>query len=93
LGNGSVWDLDTSSDREESCLHNADGTNMHIDTLHRRSLEILSTFGRHGRNAGEFHWVHNVATDSDGNLYTAEVDTGKRIQKFVRYGSRSCKDR
>jgi hypothetical protein len=93
LGSGVVWDLDTSSDRDESCLHNADGTNMHIDTLHRRSLEILSTFGRHGRNAGDFHWVHNIATDSDGNLYTAEVDTGKRAQKFVRHGSRGCRDK
>jgi len=24
-----------------------------------------------------------MASDSDGNLYTDEVDTGKRIQKFV----------
>jgi len=27
--------------------------------------------------------VHQMASDSDGNLYTGEVDTGKRIQKFV----------
>jgi len=93
LGSGSVWDLDTSSDRDESCLYNADGTNMHVDTLNRRSLEILATFGRHGRNAGDFHWVHNLATDSDGNLYTAEVDTGKRVQKFLRYASRGCRNR
>ena len=26
--------------------------------------------------------MHNLATDSEGNLYTAEVDTGKRAQKF-----------
>lgn len=91
LGNGSVWDLDTSSDRRQSCLHNVDGTNQYADTLHRTSLELLSTFSRHGRHAGEFHWVHNVATDSDGNMYTAEVDTGKRAQKFLRYGSRGCR--
>lgn len=82
LSNGSVWDLDTSADRHQSCLHNADGTNQHVDTLHRRSLKIISSFGRNGRYAGQFHWVHNVATDSDGNIYTAEVDTGKRAQKF-----------
>jgi NHL repeat len=92
LGPGSVWDLDTSSDRRQSCLHNVDGTNQHADILHRRSLEILATWGRSGRNAGEFHWVHNVATDSEGNLYTAEVDTGKRAQKFVRYGPEGCRD-
>ena len=28
--------------------------------------------------------MHNLATDSDGNIYTAEVDTGKRAQKFER---------
>jgi len=32
--------------------------------------------------AGQFHWVQNMATDSKGNMYTAEVDTGKRVQKF-----------
>jgi hypothetical protein len=84
LGPGSVWDLDTSADRRESCLHNADGSNQVVDTLDRRLLEIVSSFGHNGRSAGQFHWVHNVATDSDGNIYTAEVDTGKRAQKFDR---------
>jgi hypothetical protein len=28
--------------------------------------------------------------DSKGNIYTAEVDTGKRIQRFLRYGSDMC---
>jgi hypothetical protein len=84
LGSGSVWDLDTSADRHQSCLHNPDGSNQQVDTLSRRTLEVLSSFGRNGRNAGQFHWVHNVATDSYGNIYTAEVDTGKRAQKFDR---------
>lgn len=88
LGNGSVWDLDTSADRRQSCLHNPDGTTQQIDTLSRRSLNVLASFGRNGRNAGQFHWVHNLATNSDGNIYTAEVDTGKRAQKFVRVGDR-----
>ena len=55
LGPGCVWDLDTSTDTRQSCLYNADGTNQHVDTLDRLSLEILATFGRHGRYAGEFH--------------------------------------
>ena len=45
--------------------------------------EILDRFGRNGRNAGQFHWVHNLAVDSKGNIYTSEVDTGKRVQKFT----------
>jgi hypothetical protein len=44
---------------------------------------VVNTFGRPGRNAGEFHWVHNIAIDSRGNVYTTEVDTGKRVQKWV----------
>jgi hypothetical protein len=30
-----------------------------------------------------FHFIDGVATDSMGNIYTGEVETGKRIQKFV----------
>jgi hypothetical protein len=32
--------------------------------------------------AGEFKWVHNLAIDSKGNLYTSEVGTGRRGRKF-----------
>jgi hypothetical protein len=28
--------------------------------------------------------VHNVAVDSLGNVYTTEVNTGQRVQKFRR---------
>jgi hypothetical protein len=27
--------------------------------------------------------VHQAVMDSDGNLYTGEVDTGKRLQRFL----------
>jgi hypothetical protein len=29
-------------------------------------------------------FLHNVAVDSTGNVYTAEVGNGKRVQKFVK---------
>jgi len=60
-----------------------DGENNYVWILERLTGNILSTFGRNGRSAGQFHWVHNLATDSKGNIYTAEVDTGKRAQKFT----------
>jgi hypothetical protein len=44
---------------------------------------VVGTFGGPGRNAGQFHWVHAGAFDSKGNFYTGEVDTGKRLQKWV----------
>jgi hypothetical protein len=30
--------------------------------------------------------VHNIATDSQGNIYTTETYDGKRIQKFAYKG-------
>ena len=36
----------------------------------------LDRIGRAGRQVGEFHWIHAIAVDSDGNMYTGEVDTG-----------------
>lgn len=82
LGLGSAWDVDASTDRRQTFLYDADGTNNVIWILRRATEEVLTHFGRHGRYAGQFHWVHNVAVDSKGNIYTAEVDNGKRAQKF-----------
>jgi DNA-binding beta-propeller fold protein YncE len=83
LGPGSTWDVDVSPDRHQKYLFNADGSNQYIWTLLRKNGDILDRFGRNGRQAGQFHWVHNLAVDSKGNIYTAEVDTGKRTQKFT----------
>ena len=83
LGNGSAWDVDVSPDQRQRWLYNADGENNKIWTLERLTGLLGDTFGRSGRYAGQFHWVHNLAVDSKGNIYTAEVDTGKRAQKFV----------
>jgi sugar lactone lactonase YvrE len=82
-GNGSTWDADLSPDAAQTFLYNADGENNHVWTLRRDSGRILGFFGRSGRQAGQFHWVHNMAVDSKGNIYTTEVDNGKRAQKFV----------
>ena len=84
-GNGAVWDLDFSADRAQTYLYAADGENNHVWMLLRDSGRILSRFGRNGRYAGQFHWIHNLAVDSKGNVYTTEVDSGKRAQKFVRH--------
>ena len=83
-GSGSVWDLIPSEDAAQRYLLIADGTNNEVRIVQRDSGEVLGAFGRSGRQAGDFHWVHNIAIDSQGSLYTAEVDTGKRAQRFVR---------
>ena len=83
LANGSVWDLEIWRDVNESFLINADGANNEVRTLIRDTGEIVGRFGRNGRMAGDFHWIHNLALDSRGNIFTTEVDNGKRAQKFV----------
>ena len=82
-GNGSTWDLDLSTDSAQTHLYTADGENNQVWLLLRESGQTLGSFGRNGRSAGQFHWVHNMAVDSVGNIYTTEVDSGKRAQKFV----------
>ncbi|MEO6897746.1 MAG: hypothetical protein ABI218_14000 [Caldimonas sp.] len=83
-GNGSVWDIVLSRDPGQRWLLMADGRNNRIHAVERESGRVAGEIGRPGRYAGEFHWVHDLAIDSKGNLYAGEVDTGKRVQKFVR---------
>jgi hypothetical protein len=84
LQNGSVWDLVLSEDPQQRFIFIADGANGQIITLARETGEALTKWGRHGRQPGQFKWVHNIAIDSKGNLFTAEVGFGRRVQKFRR---------
>lgn len=82
LGNGAVWDIELSKDLEQTKIYIADGMNMKVWILDRSSLKVIGSFGHGGRNAGQFGWIHNLAMDAHGNLFTAEVRPGKRVQKF-----------
>jgi len=83
LGIGSAWQFAFSTGENQKFLLVADGENNVIWTLRREDGAVLGQTGRNGRNAGQFHWLHQIVSDSVGDLYTGEVDTGKRIQKFV----------
>ncbi len=83
LGMGSVWQFAFSTDEKQQFLFIDDGENNQIWTVRRDDFTVVGQMGHNGRNAGQFHWVHQIVSDSQGNLYTGEVDTGKRIQKFV----------
>ena len=83
-GSGSMWDLIPSEDPQQRYLLVADGTNNEVRITLRETGDVVGSFGRPGRQAGDFHWVHNIAIDSQGSVYTSEVDTGKRAQRFVR---------
>ena len=83
-GPGSVWGLAFSPlDRKQNFLVLIDGTNNVIEIVRRKDGAIVGSFGRPGRGTGELHWVHAAAFDSRGNFYTGEVDTSKRLQRWV----------
>jgi DNA-binding beta-propeller fold protein YncE len=83
LANGSVWDMVLSHDAAQKFMYVADGANGRVYILNRADGAQLASFGRTGRMAGEFKWVHNIAIDRQGNLYTSEVGFGRRVQKFA----------
>jgi DNA-binding beta-propeller fold protein YncE len=87
---GTSVSINFSTDKAQSCLYVGDNSNMTIYLLNRSNLQELGRLGRSGQMPGDFHWLHQVSVDSKGNIYTAEVDTGKRIQKFIRYGATGC---
>lgn len=80
--NGSVSDLALSTDQGQRWIFMVDGVNGELRIVDRATLSTLDRVGRPGRYAGQFHVVHNVAVDAKGNVYTAEVNTGQRVQKF-----------
>ena len=82
--NGSVSELAFSPDRAQSLLFMVDGVNNEMRIVDRATSAIVGRVGRPGRYAGQFHVVHNVAVDAQGNVYTTEVNTGQRVQKFRR---------
>ena len=82
LRSGSVWDMTFSRDPQQTYIYMANGVNEHINVVLRSSLEVLTTFGDGGRQPGQFFGVHNLDTDSKGNLYATETYTGARVQRF-----------
>ncbi len=59
-----------------------DGGNNEMRVVRRADGEVVGTYGRFGRMAGQFFGVHNIAVNSRGNVFTTEVFEGKRIQKW-----------
>jgi hypothetical protein len=78
--------LALSSDPQQKYLYVSDFGNGHVWILDRKALRVLGHFGEQGPEPGNFRNAHHMATDSAGNLYTAEVNPGSRVQKFVFKG-------
>ena len=80
---GSAWDLVFTNDDAQTFMIEADGGNEIVHIMSRALGTILSEFGAPGLQAGQFTFLHSVALDSKGNLYTGETINGRRIQKFT----------
>jgi hypothetical protein len=86
LRSGSVWDMTFSRDPQQTYIYMANGVDEKISIVLRRTLEVLTSFGDGGRQPGQFFGVHNLDTDSRGNLYAPETYTGARVQRFLYKG-------
>lgn len=86
-GNGqTVASTAFSHDPQQRFLYVASRSPARIWILDRKTLEPLDSFGRPGVGPGEFYVLHHMNVDTKGNLYTTEVQDGKRAQKFVFKG-------
>ena len=79
---GTVWWVAFSRDPQEKYLYVMNGRNEVVTIVENESGKILSTFGRPGHQIGDFTHGHTIAVDSKGNIYVAETDTGRRVQRF-----------
>ena len=82
-------DIVLSRDTDQRLIYMVDMGTDKVHTVDRDSLQIVSSFGRRGRWAGQLLAPHSVALDSNGNLYVTETTVGSRVQKFVPTGETS----
>ena len=78
-----------SADPEQRFLYIASRSPARIWVYERKTLTPLYFFGAPGVAPGQFYALHHMTTDTKGNLYTSEVEDGKRVQKFVFEGIES----
>jgi len=72
-----------SPDRKQQYLYVVDSGPMQVVIFDRATLSEIGRVGVRGPKAGDFDIVHHMAADSKGNLYTAEIVTNRRAQRFV----------
>jgi hypothetical protein len=82
-----------SHDPEQRFMYVADYGNSHVVVVERKGLKALYQFGDRSAASGNFQGIHNLAVDSRGNLYTAEVAPGNRAQRFAFKGLSSLPTR
>jgi hypothetical protein len=89
--------LALSADPEQRFMYVAENETDHLVVVERKSLEVLYQFGKKSAipgsrtsftatSPGEFQGIHYLAVDSRGNLYTSDVDSGNRVQRWMFKG-------
>jgi DNA-binding beta-propeller fold protein YncE len=84
---GTAWWVAFSKDPQQRYMYVMNGRNETVHVLDHESGKILNTFGRPGHQAGQFTHGHTLALDSLGNLYVAETNWGRRVQRFKPAGN------
>jgi DNA-binding beta-propeller fold protein YncE len=79
---GTAWWVEFSRDPQQQFMYVMNGRNETVHVLDHASGKILATFGRPGHQIGNFTHGHTMAVDSKGNLYVAETNFGRRVQRF-----------
>lgn len=82
-GTGSSYDLAFWPDRNQTYMIIASGADGEAVIVRRDNGQEVGAFGHYGKQTGQFHNIHQIVSDSKGNIYTGEVDVGMRIQKFT----------
>jgi hypothetical protein len=86
-----------SADPEQRFMYVAENETDHLVVVDRKTLEVLYQFGKKSAipgsrtsftptSPGEFQGIHYLAVDSKGNLYTSDVDSGNRVQRWMYKG-------
>ena len=83
LERGSAGSVNFSADPQQKYIFVSDIMNNVVWMLNRDNGAVVGKIGHAGHAGGQFHYLHVATMDSHGNLYTGEVESGKRVQKFV----------
>ena len=73
LASGATWEIAFSRDAEQRFIYLTDGQNERVRIVKRDTMTELASFGRGGRQPGQFYGVHSIAVDSKGNIYTTDL--------------------
>ena len=72
-----------SPDAKQQYLYVVDSGPMRVVIFDRATMTAIGSIGMRGPKPGDFDIVHHMAADSKGNLYTAEIVTNRRAQRFI----------